>query len=130
LTVTFTIKCPPNTSNSRLHWAAKHKLFKKVRLEVWASLAQSKQLPTSHDKLVLAKSPVKKVVNFTRYYGGRWREMDWDGIACATKPVLDALKLGDGGEGLIYDDAPKWCAVMWSQVKNKAKAGTLEVEIT
>lgn len=128
--VVFVIACPPNTANLRLHWAAKHKLFKDVRLQVWARLAFTHQLPIAHAKLVLAKKPVKKLVKFVRYYGGRHREMDHDGIACATKPVLDALKLGDKGEGLIYDDAPTWCAVTWEQVKDKSRSGQLEVTIT
>jgi len=129
VSVTFSIKCPVNTANKRLHWAVKHNLFREVRHSVWAALAAIKALPTSREKLILAKEPVKKMVSFVRYWGGRSREMDHDGFACATKPVLDALKLGDKGEGLIYDDAPSWVAVTWEQIKCKEKAGTLEVTI-
>lgn len=129
MAVSFTIKCPPNLSNQRGHWSVRARIGKEVRREVWAVLHETKQHPTAHDQYTLAKEPVKKLVTFTRYFGGRTREMDWDGVASATKPVLDALKLGDKGVGLIYDDAPKWCAVTWDQKKDKDKAGTLEVTV-
>ena len=43
MSVKFSIKCPPNTANKRLFWAAKHNLFREIRREVWAALAGTKQ---------------------------------------------------------------------------------------
>jgi hypothetical protein len=127
--VRFQIRCPANTANRRMHWAARHRLFRRVREEVWEALLATNALPSPNAILTLAKSPAKKLVSFVRYYGGRLREMDHDGFACATKPVLDALKCSDRGFGLIFDDAPRWCAVTWEQVKDKDRAGMLDVTV-
>jgi hypothetical protein len=111
------------------HHMARYKLNKKIRTAVWAALVESGKLPTSYQKLELATRPVKKIVKFTRFYGGRVKQMDNGNFIASCKAVLDALKLGDKGEGLIFDDRPEWLTDMYDQVKDKSHAGKLEVEI-
>ena len=130
MSIKFTIKCPESRSNSRCHWSVQYKRDRKVNFAVRIALSASKQMPKSHDKLVLGMDKPQRVVRFTRFFGGRSREMDFGNFVASCKPVLDSLKLDDKGVGLIYDDAPKYCREMYDQIKDKERAGQLEVEVT
>ena len=140
--VRFEIPCPPNFENERMHWAVKSKAIREAREATrWAIIA-ARAMPTSHDRLLMATEPRKRVVSFVRFFGGKVREMDPGGLVSACKPVLDALKLVVGhkrqygrmveiqGAGLLFDDSAKWVTTLYEQVKDKSRAGQLEVEIT
>lgn len=86
--------------------------------------------PTANEKLNLARRPVKRLVSFTRYYGGRVKRLDGaDNLPGTCKPVLDFLVLKEGGLGLIFDDRDEWCATCYEQVEDRNKAGRLRVEV-
>lgn len=127
-TVRFTIKAPKSRSNQRVHWAVRHNQDRAIHSEVWAAVAAAKAMPTSRQKLLLATEKPKRTVRFIRYWGGRVREMDFGNFVASVKPVLDALKLDR--IGLIFDDAPSYCVEVYEQVKDKAQAGQLQVEIS
>ncbi len=55
----------------------------------------------------------KRRVTFTRYYGGRQREMDPDNLATGAKCVLDALVL----EKLLVDDRREFADVTYVQIQ-------------
>ena len=130
MSVKFTVKAQRNPLNgSHGHWTRDHAVMKKCRAAVAFALMEIGRIPSAHDKLVLAKSPVKKSVKFTRFWGGRSREMDFEGFVASCKHYLDALKMSDDGEGLIYDDSQTWVALLYDQVKDKTKAGLLEIEV-
>lgn len=129
MTITFTIRCPESRSNARKHWRDQHEDDKAAQTLVWAALASTGQIVTPHDRLLLATTKPKKIVRFTRYFGGTVKQMDFGNYVASCKPVLDALKLQR--EALIYDDSPLYCTEIYEpQVKNKSRAGQLEVEIT
>ena len=140
--IRFTIPCPPNFENERMHWAVRSKAVQSARNRTLYAIAEAGAMPTAHERLVMATEPRKRVVKFTRYFGGRIREMDSGGIVSACKPVLDALKLVVGhkrqygrmievqGAGILFDDSAKWVTTMHEQVKDATRAGTLEVTIS
>ena len=125
-----------------MHWAVKSKAIRDARESTWIALRITREFPTSHERLLMAVNPVKRVVKFTRFYGGNRRRMDEGGLVSACKPVLDALKLIVGhrrqygrmteiqGAGLLYDDSPEWVTTMYEQKKNPKRAGMLLVEVS
>lgn len=108
----------------------RYKLNQEIRKLVWAALVEAHLLPTPAKKLALAADPVKKVVSFIRYFGGSTHEMDKGNFIASCKAYLDALKLDDRGEGLIFDDRPQWCTDLYEQKKDTTRSGYLEIEIT
>lgn len=142
-TIRFEIACPPNFENERMHWAVKAKAIRKAREAVWIALMASKQMPGVQEKFRFAKNPVRREVVFTRYFGGRKREMDAGGLVSACKPVLDALKIVVGhkrepmsgivvpiyGAGLLYDDSARWVLTSYGQVNDAKRGGILEVTV-
>lgn len=111
------------------HHMARYRLNQEIRRAVWAALVEAHALPSASAKLELATRPVKRVVTFTRFYGGRVREMDNGNFTASCKAVLDALKCGDRGEGLIYDDRPEWVTDVYQQRKSVKHAGLMLVEV-
>lgn len=93
----LTLPIPPNFPNTRMHWAAKHRLKK-----VWqmAALVTEKQLRGRH-------KPPHSVRIAARFYLGRKQFMDADNSVSRLKIVVDFLK----ERGLIVDD--KWPHVRW-----------------
>lgn len=129
--VAFTMRhMDPGPNHGPSHRMARHRLNKLIRKAVWASLLAEHALPTSAEKLALAQRPEKRCVKFTRFFGGRVNQMDKGNFVASCKAVLDALKLGDNGEGLIFDDRPEWLVDMYLQEKDPAKAGVLLVEVS
>ena len=126
--ITFTIRCPESRSNARKHRMEQAADDKEIQRLVWAALAESGQIQTSHAKLILAATKTQKIVKFTRFWGGASKEMDFGNFVASCKPVLDALKLQR--EGLIYDDAPAYCREMYDQVKDSERAGQLKIEVS
>lgn len=125
-----------------MHHFAKAKAIRKARESVAWALREASVYPSAHDRLLMATNPRKRVVKFTRFYGGRVREMDHGGIVSACKPLLDALKLIVGhakqfgrmveihGAGIIFDDSMKWVTTLYDHAKSRVKAGIVEIEIT
>lgn len=61
-------------------------------------------------------------VNITRYGS---RTLDNDNFIGGCKPLLDALHY----EGVIFDDTATWLYARYHQVKDKAKVGTMTIEV-
>jgi hypothetical protein len=138
----FLIPSPPNCHNERMHWSMRARIGRLVRKQVWEALVEQGALPTANDRLVLAKTPTKRSVRFLRFFGRKAREMDFDGLTGACKPILDALKLVVSrkkrggltedvqGCGLIFDDKPAWVALQYDQERRPEHSGYIEVTIS
>lgn len=59
----------------------------------------------------------KRRVTFTRYYGGRQREMDPDNMATGLKSCLDALVR----EGMLVDDKREFAEVSYVQIQTSVE---------
>lgn len=103
------IRCrrlPYNTSNQKMHWAARLQWTKVWKEEVgWAFMTQRHKfwklpLPYAHIKINLYTTHFK----------------DYDGAYTSIKPLLDALKV-NGGVGVIIDDSPKYIDLDVDQIK-------------
>ena len=93
-----------NKSNNR-HWSSKTRPgFQKG---IWFSILGG------HLGLAKRHEGKKRMICFTRPYGGRVKQMDQDNFIGGCKPVLDALvKLG-----WIKDDSPQFVECIYNQIK-------------
>ena len=149
--VRFLIQAPPSL-NVQKKWrnVGQVKAFRDALVyEMVGAIPRALQ-PTSHQRLLLATNPVKRVVVFTRFWfvgkvGEKLvnvKELDPDNFVGSCKPVLDELKLVTWrrrefgqmverpGFGFIVDDRSQYCQAMYDQQRNPARAGKLEVRIT
>jgi|SRR6185503_19683165 len=138
--VVFTIKCPPSLNVQKKYGIGQAKRFRdNLALEM---LACCPKRVTAHERLLLMTDKPRRVVKFTRFWGGAVKELDRDdNLPGACKPVLDELKLVTWrrrvygamverpGLGLIFDDGPSYCTTVYDQIKDKSRAGQLLIEV-
>lgn len=142
--LSITIKCPVSRSNAHVHWRVQYERDEDVRTEMWAEIIGAHAMPTPHERLCLAEKPVKRIVKFTRYFGGNAKLMDFGNFVSTCKPALDALQLvlsrrkeygqivERKGFGFIATDTPAHVQDMYDQVKTRdAKLqGQLKIEVS
>lgn len=144
--IRFEIEAPPSLNVQR-KWArniGQAVAFRaKLCLQMREALDKAGVRVSSADRLALATSKERRLVRFTRFFGGRVKELDQsDNFPGACKPVLDELKLvtwrrrefgqmvDREGFGLIFDDAPAYCVAIYDQVRDAGRAGRLQVEVS
>ena len=144
MSVRILIDCPPSRSNLHSGWQVQHRIDTATHAEMWAELVEAQTLPTPHERLLLASNPVKRTVRFTRYWGGKSKEMDKGNFISSCKHALDSLQLvmarrklhgqivEKQGFGLIVTDRPCHVADSYEQVKtsDSKMQGRLLVEVS
>lgn len=138
----FEVRCPPSLNEQKKWSVGRAKRFRDgLVLEMTQALNAAGCRPTALDRLQLATEPVKRIVKFMRFFGGRVHELDKDNLIGGCKPLLDELKLVTWrrreyghmvereGFGFIFDDAPEYCCAIYDQKRDPAKAGLLRVEV-
>ena len=101
-----------NTLNSRMHWAARHRLNRTEAAAVGFLLRGYWDRPNL---------PV--VVRLHRIYGPRNKPMDGDGLQAAFKAIRDAV-----AEWLRTDDADPGIEWEYSQERGKSNVVRIEIE--
>ena len=107
---------PSLNQQLRMHHYARMRLKKKCAKDV------DDALKASGYKVTEMIYPSRRMVTIISY---RKRLLDDDNNTGATKPLLDAVK----DMGLVWDDSPKFCALVTRQEKAKDVRTEIRIEV-